>query len=72
MTLRTYDVSPAHAQRLRDRCHARLRHAARPNLPFDIQDETLLRRLAGPLLGGAWCVAYLIAILRFAAAVYGF
>ena len=70
--LGTYDVAPARARRLRDRCHARLRARRAPDPSFDIPDGTLVRRLIGPALVGVWCLVYLIAILRFAAAVYGF
>ena len=70
MMLGTYDVSPAHAQRLRDRCHARLRARARQS--FDrVERDAPVRDVVGPVVGGAWCLAYLVAILRFAAAVYG-
>jgi hypothetical protein len=71
-SLRAYDLSPRQAQRLRVRCHARLRVRPRSNLSFGIVEGPPLRRVVGPLLGGAWCLAYLIAMLRFAAAVYGF
>jgi hypothetical protein len=33
---------------------------------------TLFRRVIGPALGGAWCLAYLVEIIRCAAAIHGF
>jgi hypothetical protein len=70
--LATCDVSPARGRRLRERCHARMRAHPRRNLPIDTPGGTPLRRVIGPALAGAWCLAYLAAIIRFAAAVYGF
>ena len=69
--LRTYDVSERQAQRLRNRCHTRLRSEPR-NASVGMMAGTLFRRVIGPALGGAWCLAYLVEIIRRAAAVYGF
>jgi len=33
---------------------------------------TAFRRFIGPALGGAWSLAYLLEVIRRAAAVYGF
>jgi hypothetical protein len=33
---------------------------------------TPFRRIIGPVLVGAWCLAYLVEIIRRAAAIYGF
>jgi hypothetical protein len=58
--LRAYDVSPRRAEQLRSRCHDVLHAPRRPNLSVSV------------VLGGAWCVTYLMEIIRRAAAVYGF
>ena len=69
--LRTSDVSQRHSERLRRRCHALLHAQPRPTRSTGIVDGTSLRRLIGPALAGVWCVAYLVEIVRHAAAVYG-
>ena len=70
--LRTYDVSRRRADRLRNQCHARLRGEARPNAAVGMVTGTVFQRVIGPALGGAWCLAYLVEIIRRAAAAYGF
>jgi len=35
-------------------------------------NAALFRRIVGPVVGGAWCVAYVVEIIRRAAAMYGF
>jgi hypothetical protein len=70
--LRTYDVSERHAQRLRSRCHVRLRGEPRRNASVRMRAGTLFRRVIAPALGGAWCLAYLVEIIRRAAMAYGF
>jgi hypothetical protein len=70
--LSPYDVSRRHAGRLRTRCHAVLQAQARPNASAGSRDGTLFRRVIGPALAGAWCLGYLVEIIRRAAAVYGF
>ena len=68
--LRTYDVIPARAQRLRTRCHSGLmRQDSSRHLPRS-REAGVWR--AGRVLAGAWCVLYLFETLRRAAAVYGF
>jgi len=69
--LRTYDVSQRRTQRLRSRCHALLQAQARRNTPSAIVNGVSFRRIIGPALAGAWCLAYLVEIIRRAAAVYG-
>ncbi len=69
--LRTHDVSPVHAQRLRKRCHRQLG-----------EQEVSSDRQRGPMAGmwmriagavaGAWCVVYLVETVRRAAAGLGF
>ena len=69
-SLRTRDVSPRRAHRLRRRCHARLRTEPGPERPAAMTVATAFQRIIGPALGGAWCLAYLVEIVRRAAAVY--
>jgi hypothetical protein len=66
--LRTYDVSRRRADRLRTRCHAALQRPPRRTAPAG----GVFRRIIGPALAGAWCLAYLAEIIRRAAAIYGF
>lgn len=68
--LRTYDVSQRHAHRLRRRCHALLQTPPAAKTSAAMVNATAFRRIVGPALGGAWCLAYLVEILRRAAAVY--
>jgi hypothetical protein len=63
--LRTYDVSQRHTVRLRSRCHALLQAQPRAH-------DVSFRRFIGPALGGVWCLAYLVEIIRSAVAMYGF
>jgi hypothetical protein len=65
--LRTYDVTPARAQRLRERCHRglRLQHAARVHR----LEPTVWPRIVR-IVAGAWCVLYVLETIRRAAAVY--
>ena len=69
--LRTYDVSPRRSRQLRRRCHAELLPEPPPKrLPWMV-DGTRFRRVVVPALGGAWCLAYLVEIIRCTAAMYG-
>jgi hypothetical protein len=70
--LKTYDVSQRHAARLRTECHAVLQTQSRRTVGAGSGNGTLFRRIIGPALAGAWCLAYLVEIIRRAAAVYGF
>ena len=69
-SLRTYDVSQRHARRLRRRCHALLQPQPPPETSAAKRNGTAFRRIIAPALGGAWCLAYLVEIMRRAAAVY--
>ena len=69
---RTYDVSERHARRLRARCHAVLQAQSRRDAPVSRTNGAFFRRIVGPALAGAWCLAYLVEIVRRAVAVYGF
>ena len=71
-TLRTRDVHERRADRLRARCHALQRAQPRPNARAGLVNGPSLRRLIAPALGGAWCLAYVVEIIRRAAAAYGF
>jgi len=70
--LRTYDVSDRHGRRLRAQCHAVLQAQSRRHARVSSENGALFRRIVGPALAGAWCLAYLVEIIRRAAAVYGF
>jgi hypothetical protein len=71
-SLKTRDVSQRHADRLRNQCHAALKARTRRNIAFGMLSGTAFRRFIGPALGGAWSLAYLLEVIRRAAAVYGF
>lgn len=62
-SLRTRDVHARRADRQRARCHALLREPPR---------RPSFERVIGPALGGAWCLAYVVEIIRRAVAMYGF
>jgi hypothetical protein len=70
--LRTCDVSDRRSRRLRRRCHAMLQ----PEPPVKrfswMMDEAPFERIIVPVLGGAWCLAYLVQIIRCTAAIYGY
>ena len=70
--LRTCDVSQRRSRQLRGRCHAMLQ--AEPSVErFSwMVDGALFRRDIVPALGGAWCLAYLVEIIRYTAAIYGY
>jgi hypothetical protein len=68
-SLSSYDVSLRQRHRLRRRCHVLLQ-APPPKRSAARVDGTAFRRIVGPALGGAWCLVYLVEILRRAAAVY--
>jgi len=69
--LRRCDVSQRRARQLRRRCHTILQ-AAPPVKKSWMVDEAPFRRVIVPALGGAWCLAYLVEIVRVTAAIYGF
>jgi len=70
--LRSHDVSPRRAARLRARCHAALETQSRRHAPAGRAGGVPFRRIIGPAVGGAWCLAYLLEVIRRAAAIYGF
>lgn len=72
-SLRTPDVSQRRARRLRGRCHALLQLRPGPKKSaamVNMTAGTAFQRFIGPALGGAWCLAYLVEIIRRASAVY--
>jgi hypothetical protein len=68
--MRTLDVSPRHARRLRQRCHALLRTEPSLERSAGMVMATLFRRVIAPALAGAWSVAFLAEIIRRTAAMY--
>ena len=69
--LRTCDVSRRRSRQLRRRCHAMLQ--AEPSVErLSWMVDGAFRQDIVPALGGAWCLAYLVEIVRVTAAIYGF
>jgi hypothetical protein len=68
--LRTYDVSSRRSRQLRRRCHAMLQAEPPPKKLTWVVEGTPFRRIVVPTLGGAWCLAYLVEIVRCTAAIY--
>lgn len=69
--LPSYDVSPRRSRHLRRRCHVMLRAEAPAKTWRWMVAGAPFRRVIGPALGGAWCLAYLVEIIRRTAAIYG-
>ena len=70
--LRTCDVSQRRSRQLRRRCHALLQPQPGPTTSAATTNGTAFQRVIGPALGGAWCLAYLVEIIRRTAAIYGY
>jgi hypothetical protein len=70
--LRTCDVSQRRSRQLRRRCHAILLAEPPATRMSPMVDGATFRRIIVPALGGAWCLAYLVEIIRCTAAVYGY
>jgi hypothetical protein len=70
--LRGCDVSHRRSRQLRHRCHAMLQAQPPVKRWVWMVDETPFRRVVLPALGGAWCLAYLVEIIRYTAAIYGY
>jgi hypothetical protein len=68
--LRTYDVSQRHAGQLRRQCHKQLQMDAALNRSSGMTIEAWFTQVLGPAVGAAWCLAYLMEIIRSAGAVY--
>ena len=70
--LRTWDVSQGRSRQLRRRCHAMLQAEPSVERLSWMVDGAPFRRHIIPALGGAWCLAYLVEIVRCTAAIYGY
>ena len=70
--LRTCDVSQRRSRQLRRRCHAMLQAEPSVERLSWMVDGAPFRRDIIPALGGAWCLAYLVEIVRCTAAIYGY
>ena len=69
--LRTYDVSPVRAQRLRAECHRGFEKRATTGTRARTPARGMWIRVTGAL-AGAWSVVYFLETIRRAAAVFGF
>ena len=69
--LRTYDLSQRRTHQLRTRCHAVLQARSQRHAPAEAANGTGFGEVIGPALGGAWCLVYLVEVVRRAAAMYG-
>jgi len=69
--LRTHDVSQRRSRHLRRRCDAILQAEPPAKRWSWMVDGATVRRVIVPALGGAWCLAYLVEIIRCTAAIYG-
>jgi hypothetical protein len=70
--LRSYDVSQRRSRQLRRRCHAMLQAEPSVERLSWMADGAPFRRNVVPALGGAWCLAYLVEIIRCAVAIYSY
>jgi hypothetical protein len=70
--LKTDDVSPRHTHQLRRRCHAMLKAEPERHAPVDVTNPTQFGRVIGPALGVAWCLAYLVEVIRRSAGILDF
>jgi hypothetical protein len=67
LRLKIYDISPRRARQLSRRCHAVLQPQSRPHTLASLHRGLAFRQIIAPALGGAWCLAYLVEIVRRAA-----
>jgi len=70
--LRACDVSQRRSRQLRRRCHAMLQAEPSVERLSWMVDGALFRRNIVPALGVAWCLAYLVEIIRCTASIYGY
>jgi hypothetical protein len=70
--LRTCDVSQHRSRQLRRRCHAMLQAEPSATRLSWMVDGAPFGRVIVPALGGAWCLAYLVEIIRYTAAIYSY
>jgi hypothetical protein len=68
-SLRTCDVSQRHARRVRRQCHRMLQAPASTGTSRAMANG-IFGRVVGPALAGVWCIAYLVEIIRRAAAAW--
>jgi hypothetical protein len=68
--LPSYDVSTRRSRHLRRRCHVMLQGEPPATRSPWRADGPRFRRVIVPALGGAWCLAYLVEIIRRTAAIY--
>lgn len=71
-SLPTRDVDRRRADRLRRRCHASLQVGRQRAASPVVQDRRWLRGAIASGMAGAWCVIYILEIIRRAALIYGF
>ena len=71
-SLRPHDVQQRRADRLRTRCHTLLAASHGQHEPVASFRRMWFRRVIAPAAGCAWCVVYVVEIIRRAAAAYGF
>ena len=69
--LRTRDVSQHRSRHLRRRCHAMLQAAPSVERLSWMVDGAFRRDIV-TAIGGAWCLAYVVEIIRCTAAIYGY
>jgi hypothetical protein len=68
--LRTCDVSQRRSRQLRRRCHGMLQSERSVDRLSWMVDGAPFRRNIVPALGGAWCLAYVVEIVRCTVAIY--
>ena len=71
-TLPACDVSPRRSRHLRRRCHAMLQAEPSVERLSWMVDVAPFRRDIVVALGGAWCLVYVVEIIRCTAAIYGY
>ena len=69
--LKTFDVDRRRADRLRAKCHSSLHARTAGEARPARSDRPRFRRMFAPGLAGAWCVLYLLEIIRRAVVIYG-
>ena len=70
--LRSCDVSQRRSRQLRRRCHAMLQAEPSVERLSWMVDVAPFRRDIVTALGGAWCLVYVVEIIRCTAAIYGY
>ena len=70
-SLRSCDVSQRRSRQLRGRCRLMLQAEPSVERLSWMVDGARFRRNIVPALGGAWCLAYLVEVIRYTGAIYG-